>query len=828
MAKEIEIELLSPMREGGGGTGDYNQLENKPQINGVELVGNKTTEELGIKIPTKVSELENDSNYATEEYVNSHGGKIDKITVNNIEQQIVNKTVNISVPTKTSELTNDSDFATTTDLNGKQDSLNEDQLAAVNSGITKSILDNINNKVNNIPTKTSDLTNDSKFVNEQFVNDAVKKETDRAVEAENGISSSLNAHVTNTNNPHQVTKEQVGLGNVDNTSDKNKPISDATQTALDGKLNKSTTVTPFPQAYTKSADGMQSLTEISNVKTSNTLAKRDSKGKLKVADGVDNDDAATVGQMNTAVTNVDAKINNEITRATGVEDDINSKVNGIQELIPTTASAENQLADKNFVNSSISSVAATFRGNFATKAALDAWQTENPGVAKQNDYAIVEQDETHENQQWRYTYQTDDGWVAQYKVNDAPFTQAQTDAINSGITKTIVDNTTAHIANKSNPHNVTKVQLGLENVDNTSDLNKPISTATQTALTHLQETMDEQISTINASITNKQDKITETNKLSYNLLKDTPTIPTKTSELENDSGYVTSNDLTNLQTKDNLTTLLNDDSTNIQYPSAKAVVTYVKENSGVDPLLNSISINSINIDISNKNANINTDNVSVLYDEANKKLKLPDAWITYLTKQTFAVPVISLSGISSQNVEYGKSISGTFSHRETNIDNINGNLTLYKNNVSVKSGIVKSSTNVAIDYSVNDIITSQIIYKLECIDTLGTRRSSSVTFNAYKPSYYGSNAAESITSVDGFTKKASSTLGTVDITLTTKQYVYFVVSGNINKVTSGGFDVPVQKQSSQIDIDLNGQTVKYNVYRTQGAVQAGDNTFVIS
>lgn len=36
-------------------------------------------------------------------------------------------------------------------------------------------------------------------------------------------------------NPHNVTKSDVGLGNVDNTSDANKPISTATQTALDGK-----------------------------------------------------------------------------------------------------------------------------------------------------------------------------------------------------------------------------------------------------------------------------------------------------------------------------------------------------------------------------------------------------------------------------------------------------------------------------------------------------------------------------------------------------------------------------------------------------------------
>ena len=39
-----------------------------------------------------------------------------------------------------------------------------------------------------------------------------------------------------------------------------------------------------------------------------------------------------------------------------------------------------------------------------------------------------------------------------------------------------------HISNKSNPHSVTKVQVGLGNVDNTSDADKPISTATQTAL----------------------------------------------------------------------------------------------------------------------------------------------------------------------------------------------------------------------------------------------------------------------------------------------------------------------------------------------------------
>ena len=45
----------------------------------------------------------------------------------------------------------------------------------------------------------------------------------------------IDTHIANTSNPHGVTKTQVGLSNVDNTSDANKPISTAQQTALNAK-----------------------------------------------------------------------------------------------------------------------------------------------------------------------------------------------------------------------------------------------------------------------------------------------------------------------------------------------------------------------------------------------------------------------------------------------------------------------------------------------------------------------------------------------------------------------------------------------------------------
>ncbi len=48
-------------------------------------------------------------------------------------------------------------------------------------------------------------------------------------------SSALTTHTSNTSNPHSVTKAQVGLGSVDNTSDAAKPISTLTQAALDLK-----------------------------------------------------------------------------------------------------------------------------------------------------------------------------------------------------------------------------------------------------------------------------------------------------------------------------------------------------------------------------------------------------------------------------------------------------------------------------------------------------------------------------------------------------------------------------------------------------------------
>jgi len=63
----------------------------------------------------------------------------------------------------------------------------------------------------------------------------IRGETRDRIRSELNISESINSHINDFNNPHSVTKSQVGLSEVDNTSDVNKPISTAQQAALDLK-----------------------------------------------------------------------------------------------------------------------------------------------------------------------------------------------------------------------------------------------------------------------------------------------------------------------------------------------------------------------------------------------------------------------------------------------------------------------------------------------------------------------------------------------------------------------------------------------------------------
>lgn len=70
-------------------------------------------------------------------------------------------------------------------------------------------------------------------------------------------TSALNTHTNSTANPHNVTKTQLNLGNVDNTSDLDKPISTAVQAALNTKISNTSVYsrTEVDQKFTDLVNG---------------------------------------------------------------------------------------------------------------------------------------------------------------------------------------------------------------------------------------------------------------------------------------------------------------------------------------------------------------------------------------------------------------------------------------------------------------------------------------------------------------------------------------------------------------------------------------------
>ena len=140
--------------------------------------------------------------------------------------------------------------------------------------------------------------------------------------------------------------------------------------------------------------------------------------------------------------------------STTAHQDIRNEISGINELIPAQATSSNQLADKNFVNSSIATETATFRGTYnevsdlslttaATHSDIATALVNVISVSDSNDYAFVQiptsdATPTEIASIERYKFVTGAGWQYEYTLNNSGFTAAQWAAINSGITTGLV------------------------------------------------------------------------------------------------------------------------------------------------------------------------------------------------------------------------------------------------------------------------------------------------------------------------------------------------------------------------------------------------------
>lgn len=188
------------------------------------------------------------------------------------------------------------------------------------------------------------------------------------------------------------------------------------------------------------------------------------------------------GFVNT--TDLTTAISNHNTSGTA-HSDIRNAITNIQNVIPTAATVNNKLTDKNYVDDSINSVTAYYitknaAGDaFATKAELNSTTTFYSGgqvrIPTRNDYCIVEADEskrdpiTGEDPTTRYIY--NNGWEFQYIVNKTALTADQLAALNSGVTAADVTKLSGIQAGAE-----VNVQSDWTEADNTSDAyikNKP-------------------------------------------------------------------------------------------------------------------------------------------------------------------------------------------------------------------------------------------------------------------------------------------------------------------------------------------------------------------
>lgn len=137
--------------------------------------------------------------------------------------------------------------------------------------------------------------------------------------------------------------------------------------------------------------------------------------------------------------------------------EITNDIETIESKIPDQATSSNQLADKAFVNSTVQTGTANFRGNWQNWASVPIDATEYPQdytgstTPTTNDYMVVQDVTGYVDPQttlvgtWRFKYSgvwsTDgrNGWHPEYQVNETPMTAAQLAALNSGATSSLIE-----------------------------------------------------------------------------------------------------------------------------------------------------------------------------------------------------------------------------------------------------------------------------------------------------------------------------------------------------------------------------------------------------
>lgn len=195
-------------------------------------------------------------------------------------------------------------------------------------------------------------------------------------------ASDLSAHVSDHANPHVVTKSQVGLGNADNTGDVNKPVSSATQTALNLKANTSSLATVATSGAYVDLSGKPTIPA--------------TKADIGLGN-VDNTSDATKNSASVTLTNktLTTPVINSPTGLVKADVGLGSVDNTADTAKPVSTAQQTALDGKQPLDSDLSTIAGlTATTNNMIQSVGSAWASRTPAQVK-TALAITESDVTN-------------------------------------------------------------------------------------------------------------------------------------------------------------------------------------------------------------------------------------------------------------------------------------------------------------------------------------------------------------------------------------------------------------------------------------------------
>ena len=279
---------------------------------------------------------------------------------------------------------------------------------------------------------------------------AITDETNRSEGAESQLQDNINAEETRAKAAEKQLQENIDAvsqgGSAAVTAERER--AQGVEQTLQQNIN---TETANRIADVDTEEARAKAAEQTNAQAISTETTRAEAAEQTLQNNIDAEETRARGAEGTLQTNIDTEastrqsadttlqnnIDAEETRARAAEEQNATGISDINAKIPVAASAQNQLADKNFVNSSIQTATAEFKGTFNSLAELQQVS------ANANDYGYVVSKDAEGNTVYsRYKYVEGTGWVFEYNLNNSSFTAAQWAAIQSGITALLVQKLT--------------------------------------------------------------------------------------------------------------------------------------------------------------------------------------------------------------------------------------------------------------------------------------------------------------------------------------------------------------------------------------------------